>query len=252
MQRNPLHAFPRSNLAHALRGAGRYAEARAGRREGDGREPPDRADAAAALPARRAAGGPGARAASRSTGPPTTRAASTSAARAGRSRSITGRVREARRLFEETMKEATDRGFPQVASGYAAQAAFAEVLYGYGRPPLEQARSVVRSATAYEPQLRAATALALGGEPSEADALVRRLRGVRPAGHAAAERLPAGRRSGRAAGARATRAGDRTAPPRRPLRERHRRGAAAGVRPRRSAAARRGRRPRRCASSSRS
>lgn len=78
------------------------------------------------------------------------------------------------------MAAATERGFPQVASGYAAQAAFAEVLYGYGRAPLEQARTVVRSATAFEPQLRAATAMALGGEPAEADALVRRLRGVRP------------------------------------------------------------------------
>ena len=29
MRRNPVHAFPRSNLAHALRGAGRYADARA-------------------------------------------------------------------------------------------------------------------------------------------------------------------------------------------------------------------------------
>jgi tetratricopeptide (TPR) repeat protein len=91
-----------------------------------------------------------------------------------------GRITEARKLFAETMAAATDRGFPQVASGYAAQAAFAEVLYGYGRPPLEQARHVVRTATAFEPQSRAAAALALGGEPEEADALVRRLRGVRP------------------------------------------------------------------------
>ena len=78
------------------------------------------------------------------------------------------------------MKAATERGFPQVASGYAAQAAFGEVLYGYGDPPLVQARSIVRTATAFEPQARAAAALALGGEPQEADALVRRLRGVRP------------------------------------------------------------------------
>jgi len=78
------------------------------------------------------------------------------------------------------MSAATDRGFPQVASGYAAQQAFAEVLYGYGRQPLDDARTIVRSATAFEPQLRAAAALALGGEPQEADALVRRLRGVRP------------------------------------------------------------------------
>ena len=52
MQRNPMHAFPRSNLAYALRGAGRYAEARAGRRAGDGGKPRDRADAPAALSAR--------------------------------------------------------------------------------------------------------------------------------------------------------------------------------------------------------
>jgi tetratricopeptide (TPR) repeat protein len=90
-----------------------------------------------------------------------------------------GRMAEGRELFAETMRGANARGLPQVASGYAAQAAFAEVLYGYGRPPLEQARTVVRTATAFEPQLRAATALALGGEPGEADALVRRLRGVR-------------------------------------------------------------------------
>jgi hypothetical protein len=90
-----------------------------------------------------------------------------------------GRVIEARRLFAETMTAATARGFPQVASGYAAQAAFAEVIYGYGRPPLEQARTVVQTATAFEPQLRAAAALALGGQAQEADALVRRLRGVR-------------------------------------------------------------------------
>jgi hypothetical protein len=86
---------------------------------------------------------------------------------------------EGRTLFADTMAAATERRLPQVASGYAAQLAFAEVLYGYGSTPVEAARNVVRTATAFEPQLRAATALALGGEPNEADALVRRLRGVR-------------------------------------------------------------------------
>jgi tetratricopeptide (TPR) repeat protein len=38
----------------------------------------------------------------------------------------------------------------------------------------------VRTATAYEPQLRGATALALAGAPDEAEAVVRRLRTVRP------------------------------------------------------------------------
>ncbi len=178
-RRNPLHAFPRSNLAHALRGAGRYDEARKVAEKA-------MAEKLETVPMRRLLYQVGELQGDQALA----RQQIDWAANHARSFDISGaqgqvaiyqgRVREARRLFEETMKVANDRGLPQVASGYAAQAAFAEVLYGYGRPPLEQARSVVRSATAYEPQLRAATALALGGEPSEADALVRRLRGVRP------------------------------------------------------------------------
>ena len=178
MKRNPLHAFPRSNLAHALRGAGRYAEARAvaeqamaqnlqtvpmrrllyqlAELQGDQPLAQQQIDWAASQP----------------------RSFDVSGAR-GQVAIYQGRIAEGRRLFAETMAAAIERGFPQVASGYAAQAAFAEVLYGYGRAPLDQARSVVRTATAFEPQLRAGTALALGGDPEEADALVRRLRGVR-------------------------------------------------------------------------
>ena len=178
MKRNPLHAFPRSNLAHALRGAGRYTEARTVAEQA-------MAQHLETVPMRRllyqlaelqgdqplaqrqidwAANHP--------------RSFDISGAR-GQVAIYQGRIAEARRLFAETMAAATERGFPQVASGYAAQAAFAEVLYGYGGPPLDQARRVVRTATAFEPQLRAATALALGGDAEEAAALVRRLRGVR-------------------------------------------------------------------------
>jgi tetratricopeptide (TPR) repeat protein len=178
MKRNPLHAFPRSNLAHALRGAGRYADARSvaeqamaqnlqtvpmrrllyqlAELQGDAALAQQQIDWAANHP----------------------RSFDVSGAR-GQVAIYQGRIVEARRLFASTMTESTERGFPQVASGYAAQAAFAEVLYGYGRTPLDQARTVVRTATAFEPQLRAATALALGGDPEEADGLVRRLRGVR-------------------------------------------------------------------------
>jgi serine/threonine protein kinase/tetratricopeptide (TPR) repeat protein len=178
MKRNPLHAFPRSNLAHALRGAGRYAESRSvaeqamaqnlqtvpmrrllyqlAELQGDAPVAQQQIDWAANHP----------------------RSFDVSGAR-GQVAVYQGRITEARRLFAKTMAESTERGFPQVASGYAAQAAFAEVLYGYGRQPLDQARTVVRTATAFEPQLRAATALAFGGDPEEADALVRRLRGVR-------------------------------------------------------------------------
>ena len=179
MQRNPAHAFPRSNLAHALRGAGRYAESRAVAEQA-------LAENLETTPMRRllyqVAELQGDQELARkqiewaSNHP---RSFDISGAR-GQVAFFHGRVAEARKLFAETMAAATERGFPQVASGYAAQQAFGEVLYGYGRPPLDEARSIVRSATAFEPQLRAAAALALGGEPQDADALVRRLRGVRP------------------------------------------------------------------------
>jgi serine/threonine protein kinase/tetratricopeptide (TPR) repeat protein len=176
--RNPLHAFPRSNLAHALRGAGRYADARSVVEEAMAKN-------LQTVPMRRLLY----QLAELQGDQPLAQQQIEWAANHARSFDISGargqvaiyhgRIAEARKLFAETMKDATERGFPQVASGYAAQAAFAEVLYGYGREPLEQARVVVRTATAFEPQLRAATVLALGGEPEEAEGLVRRLRGVR-------------------------------------------------------------------------
>ncbi len=179
IRRNPVHAFPRSNLAHALRGAGRYADARRVAEEA-------LAQKLETVPMRRLLyqlgellGDPALAQQQIDWAANHPRSFDISGAR-GQVALFHGRVNEARRLFAETMTAATQRGFPQVASGYAAQAAFAEVIYGYGRAPLVQARDVVRSATAYEPQLRAATALALGGEPNEAVALVRRLRGVRP------------------------------------------------------------------------
>jgi Flp pilus assembly protein TadD/tRNA A-37 threonylcarbamoyl transferase component Bud32 len=178
MKRNPLHAFPRSNLAHALRGAGRYAEARSVAEQA-------MAQHLETVPMRRLLyqlaelqGDPTLAQQQIEWAANQPRSFDVSGAR-GQVAIYQGRVGEARRLFAETMRAATERGLPQVASGYAAQQAFAEVLYGYGQPPLDQARGVLRTATAFEPQVRAATALALGGDPAEADALVRRLRGVR-------------------------------------------------------------------------
>lgn len=90
-----------------------------------------------------------------------------------------GRLNEARTLYGETVAAAKKQGFVQVASGYEAQAALTDALYGYTGEALERARGIVQSATAYEPQLRAAVAVALAGEPGEAEAVLRRLRGVR-------------------------------------------------------------------------
>jgi tetratricopeptide (TPR) repeat protein len=91
-----------------------------------------------------------------------------------------GRMAEARRLYAESIAAANERGFPQVASGYASQAALTEAVYGCAGNAALGAREVLKIATSYEPQLRAATALALAGDPSEADAVVRRLRWARP------------------------------------------------------------------------
>lgn len=178
MRRNPLHAFPRSNLAHALRGAGRYPESRAVAEKA-------MSEGLETVPMRRLLyqlgellGDPALARQQIEWSANHARSFDISGAR-GQVAIFHGRMVEGRKLFEQTMRMASERGLPQVASGYAAQAAFAEVLYGYGRPPLESARRVVKTATAFEPQLRAATALALGGEPEEADAAVRRLRGLR-------------------------------------------------------------------------
>ena len=143
MQRNPLHAFPRSNLAHALRGAGRYAESRAVAEKA-------LSEKLETMPMRRLLYQLGelqgdADLARRQIDWATNHARSfdISGAR-GQVALFHGRVNEARKLFEETMSAATARGFPQVASGYAAQAAFGEVIYGYGRPPLNRRGSSSR------------------------------------------------------------------------------------------------------------
>ena len=179
LKRNPAHAFPQSNLAYAYRGAGRFAEARTVAEQAIARNLStgplrrllyqlaelDHDDETASAQIAWAAQSPvgfditGARA---------------------QVSAFKGRMTEARHLFAETTAAATDRGFTQVASGYASQAAQVEALYGYEHAAREQARKVMREATAYEPQLRGATALALAGLPDEAETVVKKLRGIRP------------------------------------------------------------------------
>ena len=179
LRRNPAHAFPRSNLAFAYRGAGQFDKARAVVDEAFGRSletvPMRRLryqlaelenDSATAQRQIDWAAG-------------RTRSFDMTGAQA-QVAAFRGRIADARRLYTETIQVATDRGFPQVASGYAAQAALTEAVYGYRKEAVARARDVLRVATAYEPQLRAATALALAGAPDEADTVLRKLRNVRP------------------------------------------------------------------------
>jgi eukaryotic-like serine/threonine-protein kinase len=179
MRRNPAHAFPRSNLAFAYRGLGDFEKARVVVDEAFARK-------LETVPMRRL------RYQLAELQNDKTAADQQIAWAAGRTRSFDftgaeaqvaafrGRIEESRRLYADTIRVATERGFPQVASGYAAQWALTEAVYGYKHEAITVARDVLRVATAYEPQLRAAAALALAGAPDEAEAVLRRVRSVRP------------------------------------------------------------------------
>jgi tetratricopeptide (TPR) repeat protein len=179
IKRNPAHAFPLSNLAYALRGAGRFDRAK---------------EVAAQAVARNLGTGPMRRllyqlsemdndertaqaqldwAAKSSVGFDLTGARAQIAA-------FRGHMSDARQLYEETIRAASEQGFAQIGSGYSAQAALTEALYGFQERAAATARKVVQSATANEPQLRAATALALAGGADEAEAVLHKLRSVRP------------------------------------------------------------------------
>ena len=81
----------------------------------------------------------------------------------------------------------------QVASGYVGQLALTEALFGYPRRP-SRWRGACPMDTTYEPQLRAATALALVGRGRRSRPLDRPAARPAPGRHAAARRLHAGRR----------------------------------------------------------
>lgn len=178
-RRNPVHAFPYSNLAHARRGQGRLADARAVAEQAI-------AQRFETVPMRRllyqvtlllgdpvAAREQVAWAATRQRGFDILGAQAQEAA-------FHGRMTDARQLFAQTMAAAETQGFPQISSGYNAWAAVSEALLGDPVRARSLARDVSRTSTAPEPALRAAVALALVGVPDEAEAVVARRRQVRP------------------------------------------------------------------------
>jgi tetratricopeptide (TPR) repeat protein len=178
-KRNPAHAFPFSNLAHARRGQGRFAEARAVAEEAIGRR-------LETVPMRRLLyqvtlllGDPAAAqaqvtwASSRERGFDIVGAQAQEAA-------FHGRLDEARELFGRVLAATQAQKFPQIASGYLSWSAVTEALLGDRARALAQARDVARDATAPEPALRSVMALALAGAPDEAAAVFEQRRKVRP------------------------------------------------------------------------
>jgi tetratricopeptide (TPR) repeat protein len=177
-RRNPAHPFPHSNLAYAYRGAGRYAEAR---------EAAERAVSLGieTVPTRRLlyqlAEMDGDAAAARAhlewarnrpRGFDLTGAQAQVAA-------YHGRLNEARTLFDQTVTAAGRHEFEQTGTGYEAQAALTEAMFGLDRAAIAGARKVP-AATTYAPRARAATALALAGAVDEADRIADVLRRERP------------------------------------------------------------------------
>lgn len=178
IRRNPAHSFPYSNLAYALRGAGRYDEARrVAERAIDLR--------IETLPTRRLLyqlaemqGDATTAAAQLEWARPRAQGFDLTGARA-QVLAFRGRIRDSWTAYERTIAAAVRNGFPQIASGYAAQEALAAALYGHREHALLRARSVPDE-TVYAPRLRAAAALALAGAPADAEGRVRPLRGFRP------------------------------------------------------------------------
>ena len=178
LRRNPAHSFPYSNLAYAYRGAGRLDDAR--------RVVEKSIDLQIeTLPTRRllyqlaVLAGDEARAqAQLDWARPRTQGFDLMGAQA-QVLAFRGELTAAREAYARTVTLASRNGFPQIASGYAAQAALAEALYGNTSIALAQAQNVATETT-FAPRLRVAAAFALAGAIGQAENEVRRFRDVRP------------------------------------------------------------------------
>jgi tetratricopeptide (TPR) repeat protein len=171
MRRNPSHPFPYSNLAHAYRGANRFAEAKQTAEQAVSRK-------FETLPTRRLLY------------QIAVMDGDTEAARRhlewgiGRSRefdltgaeaqvaAFKGRLSRARDLYDRTEAMARSHELPQVAAGYDAQAIWTELLYGNVARAAADARALVAAKPTHVPLLRAAAALALAGDAAEAERIV--------------------------------------------------------------------------------
>jgi DNA-binding winged helix-turn-helix (wHTH) protein/tetratricopeptide (TPR) repeat protein len=180
--RNPAHGYPYSNLAHAYRGSGRFADARQVAEQAVARE-------VETLPTRRllyqlAVMAGDAQDAVRhldwSRDQP--REFDMIGARA-QVHGWFGRVASARQLYEDTVRVAEMRNLPDVGTGHLAWALSMELVYGYVDAARELARRVLARGGGYDPRLRAAFILAATGrnmEAEEVEAIVRELTSAHP------------------------------------------------------------------------
>jgi DNA-binding winged helix-turn-helix (wHTH) protein/tetratricopeptide (TPR) repeat protein len=171
VRRNPNHGFPYSNLAHAYRGLGRFDEAR---------RTAERAVELniETLPTRRLlyqlavlAGDEEAAAAHLEWGRDKPREFEIVAAQA-QVAGCSGRLRDARELFEKTAQMAECRNLANAGNSYLAWATWMEMAYGNSEMALRGACRVLDRNPSYDARLRAALTLAAVGEVDRAQAIV--------------------------------------------------------------------------------
>jgi DNA-binding winged helix-turn-helix (wHTH) protein/tetratricopeptide (TPR) repeat protein len=177
--RNPSHGFPYSNLSHAYRGLGRFADAR---------KTAERAVALGVetLPTRRLLyqlallDGHAAAAAEHLTwGRDRPREFDLVGARA-QAAGCAGRVREARQLYEESARMAEVRNLADVGTSHLAWATWMELAYGNIDRAHQEARRVLARSPSYDPRLRAAMTLAAIGCAGEVEPIVAELARASP------------------------------------------------------------------------
>jgi DNA-binding winged helix-turn-helix (wHTH) protein/tetratricopeptide (TPR) repeat protein len=171
VKRNPLHGYPYSNLAHAYRGKGRFSEAR---------QTAERAVALEieTLPTRQLLyqlalidGDEPAAARQLEWARDQPREFDMIGARA-QAAGWSGRVREARQLYDEAAQMAERRNLPDVGTSHLAWASSMELAYGNTEAAAAMARRVLDRDPGYDSRLRAALVLGMTGGGREAESIV--------------------------------------------------------------------------------
>jgi eukaryotic-like serine/threonine-protein kinase len=86
-----------------------------------------------------------------------------------------GKVAEARQLYEEAARMAEQRNLADVGTNHLAWATHMEFVYGNTERAHDQARRVLARNPSYDPQLRVALTLAMTGSADEAKAITDKL-----------------------------------------------------------------------------
>ena len=179
VRRNPTHGYPYSNLAHAYRGAGQFDAAR------------HTAEQAVALqietlPTRCLlyelaviAGDEQSAARHATWARDRPREFDMVGARA-QVAAWSGRVREARELYEDAARMADFRNLPDVGLSHLASATLMELAYGNIEAATRLARRVLARKPSHDPRLRVALALAAAGPVREAETIVQDLTAALP------------------------------------------------------------------------